>query len=440
MPLNSSLRQQAPAFIKIPAGRQDKSIVVLGAGFGGLRAATLIAREIKRRGLEKRCTVTLIDRNDYHTYTPTLYEAATTSKETANYLQIKNIVTFPIAEIIKGLPITFIKDAVTAIDLINGDIHCSQKILKFDYLVLAPGSETNYFDIPGLKENALTLKSFIDALKIRDNIFELAQSKKRGIKILIGGGGSTGVELAGEIKEWLCQLEEELGQCEATVTIVESAPTILPGFDERIIKLVIRRLKKIGVSIITNEIITEARPDKIILKSGKELPHDLLIWAGGVRAPDFIAGLPLKIEKRGRVEVISKLECLPQTPDLRLYGKIYGIGDAVCIYDKKTGKPMPGVARAALNQATIAAHNVICDIESRAIHKEYQTKNYPYVIPVGGKWALAKIGPLVIWGFWGWLLKGLVELRYLASILSIWKSVRIWLKGLLIFIKNDRLG
>lgn len=416
------------------------SIVVLGAGFGGLRAATLIAQEIKRRGLEKLCAVTLIDRNDYHTYTPTLYEAATTSKKIANYLQIKNIVTFPIAEIIKGLPITFIKDTVTAIDLINGDIHSSKKILKFDYLILAPGSETNYFDIPGLKENALTLKSVIDALKIRDNIFDLAQTKKRGIKILIGGGGSTGVELAGEIKEWLCQLEEELGQCEASVTIVEGAPTILPDFNEGIIKLVHRRLKNIGVDIIVNEIIAEARADKIILKSGKELPYDLLIWTGGVRAPDFIAGLPLKIEKRGRMEVISKLECLPQTPDLRLYGKIYGIGDAVCVYDSKTNKPMPGVARAALDQATIAAHNVICDTEGGAMHKEYQTKNYPYVIPVGGKWAAAKIGPLVIWGFGGWLLKGLVELRYLLSIFPIGKAIRIWLKGLLIFIKNDRLG
>src|SRR3989344_6088405 len=98
-------------------------VVILGAGFGGLRTALLLSKALKRRGLEKNCEITLVDRNNYHTYTPTLYEAATTSKETANHTQIKEIVTFQIEEIISGAGIRFIKNKLKNLDLVNGDVH-----------------------------------------------------------------------------------------------------------------------------------------------------------------------------------------------------------------------------------------------------------------------------------------------------------------------------
>lgn len=406
-------------------------VVILGAGFGGLRAALLLSKAFRRQGLEKNCEITLVDRNNYHTYTPTLYEAATTSKETANHTQIKEIVTFPIEEIIKGTGIRFIKNELRSLDLVNGDVHFMDGAkLKFNYLVLAMGSETNYFGIPGLKENSLTLKTFIDAIKIRDKIFDLAETDQKEIKVVIGGGGSTGVELAGEIREWACDIEKRHLSCQVKVTVVEGSPSILPGFPPRIIKLAEKRLKKLGVEILTNKMIQTVGPAS----------YDVLIWTGGVRASGLMGSLPLKIEKRGRVEVIGEMECLPQTPDLKLFGKIYAIGDAVCFYDPKSGKPIPGVARAALSQANIVAHNIICDLRGNKYHKKYRPMDYPYIVPVGGKWAIAKIGPLIIWGFWGWILKGLVELNYLFSIMPAFRAIRVWLKGLKIFIQNDRLG
>lgn len=412
-------------------------VAILGAGFGGLRTAILLSHKLK----DIDCEIVIIDRNNYQTYTPTLYEAATTSKETANYCQIKQIITFPIDKLIKNTRIRFIQGEVASLDLVGGDIHCANgEKLKFDYLVLALGSETNYFDIPGLKEHALTLKTFMDAIKIRDTIWNLIESGKEEIKIIIGGGGSTGVELAGEIKEWLCEMEEEGRKCDVELTLIEASPVILPGFLDRIIKPATKRLKRLGVNILTNESIEKVDAQKIILKSARELPYDVLIWTGGVKAAGIMGTLPLKTEERGRVEVAGEMECLPQSPDLKLYGKIYGIGDAVCFYDPETGKPIPGVARAALTQAEIVAHNIFCDIMGRKDHKKYRPMDYPYIIPVGDKWALAKIGPIVIWGFGGWILKGLVELNYLLSIMRFWRAIKLWLKGLKIFIQNDRLG
>ncbi len=399
------------------------SIVVIGAGFGGLRAAKLLAKKYR---------VTLIDRNPYHTYTPLLYEAATTFKETANYQQIKELVAYSTEDLTEFQSVNFIHSEVKQLDLINGDIHCANGVrLKFDNLVLALGSEVNYFDIPGLKENALTLKTFLDAVKIRDTVLNLLLEKPR-LRVIVGGGGSTGVELAGELKVWLGD--------KLALTIVEAAPTVLAGFPEKVIKKVKQRLGKLNVSIITDEVIQKAEKNRVLLKSGKELEYDALIWTGGIKASHLAANLPVRLEKRGRVEVAGRMECLPQSPDLRLYGKVYAIGDLVCSYDAKTGKPVPAVARVAIDQATIVAYNIDCDIQGNERHKEYRPWDYPYIIPVGGKYAIARIGKLVIAGFLGWILKGLVELKYLLSIFPFWRAVRVWLKGLFVFVQNDKLG
>lgn len=423
-----------------------KNIVILGAGFGGLRATFALTKILKRLKLRNAYRIILVDRNAYHTYTPTLYEVATTSKETANYCDLKNIVTFDVEKVIPP-EVSFIKAEVGNVDLVEGDIHLQgHQPIKFHYLLIALGSEANDFGISGVKKYGFQFKTFLDALKIRDAVLEADATAKKPFRIVIGGGGSTGVELAGEIQEWLCHFDGSDKICQALVTIVDSAPSVLGPFPQKIQKTVTARLKKLGTEIINNERIEKVRPKEVILKSGRLLPADIFIWAGGVKAPYILGQMPLKIEARGRIEVVENLECLPQTPDLELYGKIYGIGDSICFYDPRSGQPIPQVARAAISQANIAAHNICEDIKveeilvEKAKHKIYRPMEYPYIIPVGGKYAVAKFGPFVIAGFLGWILKGLVELNYLISIMPIWRAISIWFKGLKIFIQNDRLG
>lgn len=428
-----------------------KKIVILGAGFGGIKTAFLLCQKLKQLSLEDKYELILIDKNQYHTYTPTLYEVATTSKDLANHLELKNIVTFDLKTIFKNKKIKIANKLVTELDLAGGDIHFqSGEKLKFDYLVLAMGSETNYFNITGLKENSLTLKTFKDAITIRDVIWNKVDEgvPKDGLKIIIGGGGSTGVELAGEIKSWLCELDEEFKKCPASVAIVEGMPTILPGFNERIIQKVTHRLRAIGVELILNELVEKAEPKKLFLKSGRVLDFDIFIWTGGVKAVNLMGDLPLHREPKGRVKTTEEMECLPQSPDLKLYGQIYALGDAICFYNPETNRPIPLLAEAAIQEAKIVTHNIIEDIKfnegfiKKVQHKKYvPNQEYPYIIPVGGKYAVAKFGPLIIWGFPGWILKGLVELYYLLfNVLPPFQALKIWLKGLWIFIKNDRLG
>ncbi len=425
-----------------------KKIVILGAGFGGLRAAIRISKKLEKLGLLKKYEIILIDRNDHHTYTPLLYEAATTSKETADLCKLHSVVAYKFAELTGYLPITFIQSEIKAIDVIHGKIKLANgKDIACDYAILALGSETNYFNIKGLKENSLPLRTLLDAIKIRDTILNSIEDGKNELTVIVGGGGSTGVEFAGELRMWCGELEEKYPQkCRLNITIIEAAQTILPGFSPKIVSIVKKRLDVLGIRCKEQETIQAVEKKKVLLKSGKEIKFDLFIWAGGTKAPAILANVPMKTEARGRVETLKKMECSMKTPNLKAYPMFYAIGDNTCVYDPKTGNPVPGVARAAIDEADVAAHNLIeeikaVEIKNYKLHvKTYTPKEYPYVIPVGGKFAVAKIGPVVISGFFGWVFKGLIELNYLTSIMPIFKAVKIWLKGLKIFIQNDRLG
>lgn len=423
-----------------------KKVVILGAGFGGLKVAMKLGRAVKR-GRLKDHEVVLIDKNDYHTYTPTLYEAATTSKDTADFIDLKSIVTFPIEQIIKGLPIKFFEDEVQELDLSAREMSLHLKSgynIKYDYLVVALGSVTNDFGIPGLKDSSRPFKSFTDSLIIRDVIWdEMHRENPKDFNVVIAGGGSTGVELAGELRLWLNQLERH-SKRKGTVTICEGTPKILPGFKENIIQKVETRLSQIGVKIVAGKMIKSVVPatapetgNEIDLGDEK-LKADLLVWAGGVKPNPILEGMPLRTMK-GRAEVEMSMVCIPSNPDLSFAGSVFGVGDIVCINDPKTSRPVPMVARAALLEANIVAKNIIKSAKGEK-HVEFKPMEYPYIIPVGGKYAVARIGKFVFAGFWAWIFKLLVELNYLISIMPVWRAVLAWLKGIRIFIQNERLG
>jgi NADH dehydrogenase len=431
-------------------GAEKKHIVVIGAGFGGLRAALDLGKKIAAHKLTSRYEVLLIDQNPYHTYAPTLYEIATTDENLATQLDLKRIVTIDLRQSIGWLPIEFVQAKVTEIDIAGGDIHFETGTrLRFDYLVLALGSQTNYFNIPGLAEHATTLKTVGDALKLRQRLLqEVEDPERRRLEIVIGGGGSTGVELAAEIKIALSHMDRvACGSCGVDVTIIDGGATVLAPFGERIIARATRRLKELGVSLLVNERISGVDERAVSLQSGAKVPFDILVWTGGVAPNSLMATLRMKKDPTGlRPLMTSEMVCLPEGDDLRFYGPIYGIGDAVCFMNPVTNRPVPGVARAAIIQGQVVAHNIIEQVKvaeglsKKAKLRRYQPYEYPYIIPVGGKFAIARFGPFVFSGLSAWLVKGLVEGNYLFSILPLFSALRLWLKGLWIFMRNDRLG
>ncbi len=430
---------------------EPKKIAVLGAGFGGLRAAKVISRKLARLDLLDRYKVVLIDHNDHHTYTPLLYEVATTSKETATACKLHEIATYNITALLRNLPAAFIKNRIEHIDLEQSHIqfHGGESI-RAEFVVIALGSEPNYFGIPGLKEHSLPFKTFVDAIHIRDAVWKLATEKSSAIRVVIGGAGSAGVELAAEFQNGFGTRDQvSAGQpahSALSITLIEADQNILPGFDRGIIEAASVRLQSLGVHTITGRKISSAGPNAVTLENGERVPFDIFVWTGGVKAPSILSKTQLETGSRGRAVVGEGMECLPQTPHLKLSSHIYGLGDSVCFYDPVTKKPISGVARAAISQADIVSWNIIEEIKARERSgyaprlKIYHPRDYPYIIPVGGKYALAKLGPFILKGFLGWILKGLVELNYLLSIMNPLRALRIWFTGLGIFIQNDRMG
>jgi len=417
-----------------------KNIVILGAGYGGLATAKALDHLAKQHSdAFEGYRIVLIDQRDYQLHTPTLYEIATTPEEVANAVELKTIVTFPLTDALKKSRVTFVQGKATSIDVKEkAAILADGQRIEFAYIVIAVGSETNYFGIPGLHKHAYPLKNLYDALRIRDAILLLFQNpSEAGLSFVIGGAGPNGVELAGELSRWIHYLRRGTKKkYDCAITLLDASQDILPGFDKNTVEKARKRLTKLGVTIKTNATIKEIAEGKLLLAHDQWLNFDLLVWAGGTKAPDFLAQLPHKIEKKGRAEVTPEMLCVSTNPHLDLGGKFFAIGDASCFYHPTGKYPIPGVARAAIEQGKVVAHNIFADLKHMP-RNAYVPKDYPYIIPVGGKWAIARFGRITITGFFGWILKGLVELYYIISVLPNWMALRIWLKGIKIFIKND---
>lgn len=419
-----------------------KNIVMLGGGFGGLACALALGRELRRLKLSDRYRAVLIDRNRYHTFTPLLYEIATTHSETAEDRVLRSAVTFPLAELLGPLGVHVAEDEVAGIDLEERAVRFRTRKLPFAYLILALGAEMNYFDIPGLERRALALKTFRDALQVRNALSTRAASG--GLtRVIIGGGGPTGIELAAEIRNWACGAKG--ATCRFHVTIIEAGSTILAAFHTNVRARVARRLRSLGVQLITDERIAFVDDAYITLQSNEKIPYDVFIWTGGVKPPALLAKLPLKRDPKGRLEVGATMACVPTDGGPQLTG-VYAIGDLACLADPQTGTAVPGMARPAIMEGRAAAKNIIERIKAAEGLAGatrpflFRPRNYPYIVPLGGKYAVAKVGPFVVSGFLAWLFKGLVELNYLLSILPWHRALAVWFKGLRIFIQNDHLG
>ncbi len=414
-----------------------KHIVILGAGFGGLQTALTLSKQLTRHRLNGEYSVILVDKNSFHTFTPLLYEVAATSPETASDLELQSIVTFPFEKLVGKRNIVFVQDEFVTLDPDRKVVTLSRSSIEFIYLVVALGSEVHYFDVPGLGEYALPLKTFDDAIRIRDRIVSTFRSSERNVRIVIGGGGPTGVELASEIRQWIPELEKECNRtnCGAEVTIVEGAARVLAALDKRISAQAMQRLHDLGISVLLNTRIIHAEERKIYLSSEISKEYDIFIWTGGVKANSATDQIPFKKGGRGRIETDANT-----IPNDSKHDFVFAIGDNASPYHPLSHAPTPLMARPAIIEGRVAAENIISKITGKKKMCRYQFRNYPYIIPLGGKYAIARVGKVVLSGFPAWIFKGFTELNYFLSIMPPWTAIGVWLKGFLIFIKNDRLG
>jgi NADH dehydrogenase len=380
--------------------KEPKKIVILGAGVAGLR----VAQRLDRRIYPETARIILIDENDYHQYLYRIHEVC-------NLEYKEEDIIVPLSRLLKGKAVEFIQASVKTVDPARKIVETTSGEQSYDILVITLGSHVAYFGIEGLEENSMTLESYEASKRVRAKIRELLEREEGSRwlpKIVIGGGGFTGVELAGELADCLPVLSERHGlESQGNwFTVVEAMSTILPGWDEKQILKAQEFLQLRGVNLILDNPIVKVSTNKVELKSGTVLEPDLFIWTGGVRG-DPACGMDFEIMNR-RIDIDDY--CRAQG-----FEDIYVAGDSACAVDGKTERPMPPTAHIAMVQADIVTHNIAAMLKGGEM-KKYVYNRAGEIVTLGRTNA---VGDLFGVKFSGWLaqfMKKVVHWWYLHSI------------------------
>lgn len=407
--------------------KEKKNIVILGGGFAGVRAALDLNNYLHE---DNNFEIILVDRKDYQTYYPGLYEAATTEHSRVAANKVKRTVTIPFTDIFVKTKVKVFKGFVERIELDDGKVITDSRVVPFDYLVIAMGSVADFYGIPNLDKYGFTLKSLEDAIMIRNRVEDIV-TKKDQAQIVIGGGGFAGAEFAGEVHNLLkheCR-EHKKDIIKFKLLVVEGGPSFLPGLSEKVSDIVTARIAAMGIASKFSTLITEANKDYVMLNNKERVDCDLLIWTGGVKSCRLPVDCELERDKKDRVPTMPSL-------NLKNHENIFIAGDNICFICPDTKKPVPQTAQEAMHEARLVAKNIYRTIKGKPL-LPYHAGPVRFVIPVTGKFAVMYSPNIIISGFAGWAIRKAADLRYFMSVLPFFKALGYWLFENEIFIKND---
>ncbi|PJF35674.1 MAG: FAD-dependent oxidoreductase [Candidatus Thermofonsia Clade 1 bacterium] len=388
-------------------------VVILGGGFGGLRAVQALRHAPVR--------ITLIDSRNFHLFQPLLYQVATGALSPAN-------IAAPLRAILKNQAnVQVLLARAEGIDANSRTLTLDDGAqLNYDYLIVAVGVRPHYFGHEEWQVYAPGLKTIEDATRIRRRVlyaFEAAerdpQQAQEWLTFVVVGGGPTGVELAGAIGEMarytLRGNFRNIDPTQARVILVEGAERVLPTYPPDLSARAAESLAKLGVSVRLNTLVTEVTPDSVTLQCGEErelVRTRTTLWSTGVRAAPFADALAAATnapqDRNGRLIV---------QPDLTLpnYPEIFVIGD-VAHYAHQTGKPLPGVAQVAMQQARYAARLIQARLRGDArAPKPFRYRDLGYMATIGRAAAVADLRGWHVHGFLGWLIWLFVHLMALVE-------------------------
>ncbi|MBN1122317.1 MAG: NAD(P)/FAD-dependent oxidoreductase [Anaerolineae bacterium] len=325
-------------------------IVIIGAGFGGLRAA----KTLRNTGLD----VLLIDRQNYHLFQPLLYQVATASIE-------QEAIAYPIRAIIRSWDgVRFRMAEVTDLDLDRRRVITEDGAVDYDMLIVAAGAATNFFGIPSIEQHAHELKSLQDAVDLRNRVLSLFEQatlvmtdaeRRALLTFVVVGGGPTGVEFAGALAELVRNVlgkdhtEEIVGA--ARIVLVEMLDTVLTPYERDLREYAVERLEHLGVEVRLGAAVEAMDGTRVYLSDGNVIPSHTLLWMAGVQAASITRAIPVDKERGGRVPVDEYLRLVD-------YPDVYIVGDMAYVEDE-ADNPLPQMAPIAIQQGEYAAKNIL---------------------------------------------------------------------------------
>jgi len=407
-------------------------VVIVGCGFGGL----FCARALNKAPIE----LVVVDRNNYHLFQPLLYQVASAALAPADIAQ-------PIRTILRHQRNALVMlGEVDRVDLDAKRIDVNGKPVPYDYLVLAPGAVDNYFGHAEWARFAPGMKEVEDATLIRSRLlqsFEVAEletdnsERSAHLSFVIVGGGPTGVELAGAIKELAVDVIPRdfrvADTRRARVILLEAGPRLLAAFEPNSSRRALAQLEALGVEVRLGNPVTAIFPDGVEV-GGERLRSYNVIWAAGVRAAPLVQGLGAELGPGGRVKV--KPDCsLPGHPH------VFVIGDAAYLIDPKSGKQVPGVSQGALQMGRYVARVIQNELSGKAGLRSqgFHYKDLGSMATVGKSRAVVEIGPFRFGGFLAWLAWLALHITVLIGFRNRISVLVSWIYGYVFFRRGSRL-
>ena len=431
---------------------QQKRILILGGGFAGIQVLMQLQGAFQN---DIGVDLTLVSRDNFFLFTPMLPEVS------SGMIETRNIVT-PVRAFCNRA--RFYEADIDAIDLQNKDIVISHALgrqsnpigrrshtLKFDYLVIALGNETNFFGMENVIKNSFTIKTIGDAIVLRNHVINMLEQadiehedvdlRKGLMTFVVVGGGFSGVETVGELNDFIREsiklFYHNINEADARVVLISSGQRILPEVTEDLSDFALQKIRKNGVEVLLNTRLQAADTNNIKLSDGSSISCNTLVWAGGNKPDNLIINLSCEHDRGGRLLTNKYLE-------VQGHEYVFSLGDCACIVDPNTGKPYPPTAQHALKQGRIAAHNIVYSVrkdpalEANRDNKgkkvfDYKTRGVMALI--GRRNGVGILFGLRVHGFIGWCVW---RLYYLSTLPTMQKKLRVMVDWFIdLFFKRD---
>ncbi len=379
-------------------------IVILGAGFGGLWTAKNLGKA--------DAEIVIVDRNNYHTFFPLLYQVAAAEVEPEQ-------IAAPVRGIFRGRDnVQFIMDEIRGIDFAQKQVLLCDRKLDYDYLVVSIGSVNHFFNTPGAEEHSFCLKNLEQGIELRNHVldrFEYATSavdpekKQAAMTFAVVGGGPTGVEFSGALAELtrgaLAKDFPTLDVSQVKILLLEAADSLLGMYPKHLQEYTKQKLEALGVDVRTGAKVNEVTPDKVVLGDGEDLPTNTVVWTAGIKGEPLGAGLGLELARGGRIPTLPTLQ-LQSHPEVFVIGDICGV--------EFEGRPLPQLGRVAMDQGTHTGKNLRALLNGKQA-KPFVFKSKGSMATIGRNAAVGQMGKFTFSGLFAWVVWLIIHNMYLVG-------------------------
>ena len=376
-----------------------KSVVVLGAGFAGLSAAKKLAGT-----LPDGWKLVIVNPFSAFTFRPLLPEMATGAFG-------EQVVCEDVPGLFKGRNFEFVRKKADGIDLARQFILAGKKTIRYDYLILSTGSETNFFGVPGAERHSLKLNSISDSLRIKEAL--LAASRRADSGIAIIGAGATGSELAVEISAFMRSLKSN-----CTVVLIDAAKEPMQAVSVKFRKLVLKAFQRNKIRLMMKTRVSGVGRN-VITAGSKKIRADVIIWAAGIK--------PSSVTVRPRVRMVEGQFPADEFLRLKNHPNVFAVGDCAMILNPD-GSRVPKLAQSAVLEGKTAAVNVVASISGRPL-KVFSFNSKGFIVPLSRGRAVAEVRGFVFSGFMAWALNRLIYLSSMHSLSHKFGIARRWVFG-----------